>query len=86
MASVFSYYVASFHSSSDRDDHLTQSPRADHSFHSLRHILDSNSTVEPICMRHRYDCEPSYPQRTSPLHGTAANDADVSTKKPRRFL
>ena len=25
-------------------------------------------------------------QRTSPLHGTAANDADVSTRKQRRFL
>ena len=34
MASVFSYYVVSFHSSSDPSDQLTQSPRAGHNFAS----------------------------------------------------
>jgi hypothetical protein len=48
MASVFSYYVASFHSSSDRDDHLTHSPRADHGFYSFHPILYSSLTVELI--------------------------------------
>ncbi len=84
MASVFSY-VASFRSFSDRDAPLTHSPRAGHSFHFPHHILDSSLTVEPICLRRATIVNPLQ-QRTSPLYGTAANDADVSTKKARRFL
>lgn len=42
MASVFSYYVASFHSSSDPSDQLTQSPRAGHGFRSPHPIHDSS--------------------------------------------
>ena len=86
MASVFSYYVGCFHYSSNRDDHLTHSPRADLCFHSPRHIPNSSLTVELIRLLIGYDCEPYYPQRTSPLHGTAAHDAAVSTRTPRRFL
>ena len=48
MASVFSYYGASFNSSSDRNDPLTQSPPAIHDFHSPHHIPDSSSTVKLI--------------------------------------
>ena len=48
MASVFSYYVACFHYSGDRDNHLTHSPRAGHGFHSPHHIPDSGLTVELI--------------------------------------
>ena len=48
MASVFSYYVACFHYSSDRTDQLTHSPPADHSFHSPHLIPDSSLTVELI--------------------------------------
>ena len=46
MASVFSYYVVCFHYSSNRDDHLTHSPRAGLCFHSPHHISDSSLTVE----------------------------------------
>ncbi len=48
MASVFSYYVASFYDSSDRHDQLTQPPRAGHGFHSSHAIPDSSLTVELI--------------------------------------
>jgi len=48
MASVFSYYVASFPSSSDPNDQLTHSPRARHGFHSPHYIPDSSLTVELI--------------------------------------
>ena len=48
MASVFSYYAASFHYSSDPHDQLTQSPRAGHDFYSPYHIPDSSLTVELI--------------------------------------
>ena len=49
MASVFFSYVASFHDSSDRDDHLTHSPRAGHGFSPPHHsIPDSSLTVELI--------------------------------------
>jgi len=48
MASVFSYSVASFPSSSDCDDHLTHSPRAGQCFHSPHHIPDSSLTVDLI--------------------------------------
>ena len=86
MASVFSYYVPCFHYSSDCNDHLTHSPRAGHCFHSPYHIPNSSLTVELIRLLIATIVTASYPQRISPLHGTAANDADVSTRKPRRFL
>ena len=87
MASVFSYYVACFHCSSDRDGHLTHSPRAGRCFYPSSpdySRLPFNGRTDPPA--HSYDCDATYPQRTSPLHGTAANDADVSTRKPRRLL
>ena len=87
MASVFSFYVSCFHYSSDHDDHLTHSPRAGHCCHSPHHILDSSSTVELICLLIASIVRPLIrivPHLT--LRGTAANDADVSTRKPRRFL
>ena len=48
MASVFSYYAACFDSSSDREDQLTQSPRAIDCLHSPHHIPDSSSMVKRI--------------------------------------
>ena len=48
MASVFSYYVTSFPSSSDPHNQLTQSHRGDDSFHSPHPIPDSCLTVELI--------------------------------------
>lgn len=51
MASVFSYDVASFPSSSDHGDQLTQSPRADYIFYSLHPIPDSSLTIELIRLR-----------------------------------
>ena len=50
MASVFSYYAVSFLCSSDRNDQLTESLRADHGFHSPHYIPDSSLTVELICL------------------------------------
>ena len=84
MASVFSYYTAPFGSSSNREDHVTQSPRAIHCLHSLLHILDSSSMVKLIRLLIATLVNPLI--RNAPFHGTAANDADVSTKKSRRFL
>ena len=46
MASVFSYSATSLHFPSDPNDQLTQSPRADHRFHSSYHFPDSISTIE----------------------------------------
>ncbi|MBI3807190.1 MAG: hypothetical protein HY281_06705 [Nitrospirae bacterium] len=86
MASVFSYYAVSFHYSSDRNDQLTQSPNTRHYFHSPHYIPDSSLTVELIRLRIATIVAPSYPQCISPLRGTAANDVDRSTGKPRRFL
>jgi len=51
MASVLSCYVASFRSFSDSDDRLAHSLRTGHSFFSPHQILDSSSTLEPICLR-----------------------------------
>jgi hypothetical protein len=87
MASVFSYYVACFHYSSNRDDHLIYWPRAGYCFSPstpdyLRLQFDGR-TDPPAYI---YECEATYPQRTTPLHGSAANDAAVSTRKPRRLL
>ena len=48
MASVFSYSATSLHFPSDYHGQLTQSPRANHGFHSSHHFLDSISTIELI--------------------------------------
>ena len=87
MASAFSHYVACFHDSSDRDDRLTHALRAGHCFpypspHYAR--LQFDGRTDPAAQR--YECEARYLRRISPLHGTAAKDADVSTRKPRRLL
>ena len=50
MASVFSYYAASFPYSSDPYDQLNQSPRPSHRFRSAHPIPDFNSTVELTCL------------------------------------
>jgi hypothetical protein len=86
MASVFSSYLASFHDSSNRGDRLTLWPHADHCFYpsSLDYSrLQFDGRTDPLA--HSYDCEATYAQRTTSLHGAAANDADVSTRKPRRL-
>ena len=86
MASVFSYYVACLHSSGDRNGQLTQPPLANHGVHSPHPIPDSQFEGRTDPPAHSYDSAASYPQRTSPFHGTAANDADASMRKPRRLL
>ena len=48
MASVFSYSATSRHFPSGPNHQLTQSPRAEHGFHSSHHFLDSISTIELI--------------------------------------
>jgi hypothetical protein len=48
MSSVLSPHAASSHCSSDRNDQLTQSPRAGHDLYSPYHIPDSRVTVELI--------------------------------------
>mgnify|MGYP001608237252 CR=1 FL=1 len=48
MASVFSYYVPCFQSSSNCNDQLKQSPCAGHGFHSPHHVPGSSLTVELI--------------------------------------
>jgi len=48
MASAFSYYATCFHYSSDRNNQLTQSPRASHCFRSSHLISNSGLTVELI--------------------------------------
>ena len=48
MSSVLSPHAASSHCSSDRNDQLTQSPRAGHDSYSPYHIPDSRVTVELI--------------------------------------
>lgn len=50
MASVFSYYAASFPYSSDPYDQLNQSPCSSHRSHSSHPIPGSNSTVELTCL------------------------------------
>jgi hypothetical protein len=84
MASVFSYYEACFHYSSDRDDHLTHWPRTGHCFYpstpDYARLQFDGRTDPPAYF---YECEAMYP---TPLHGSAANDAAVSTRKPRRLL
>lgn len=77
MASVFSSYGASFYNSSDRDDHLTHWPHAGRCFSpsSLDYSrLQFDGRTDPLA--HSYECDATYLQRTTPLHGTAANDAD----------
>ena len=46
MASVFSYSAISVHFPNNPNDQLTQSPRADHGFHSPYHFPHSISTIE----------------------------------------
>ena len=48
MASVFFYSALSLRFPSDPNDQLTQSPRAEHGFHSSHHFPDSISTIELI--------------------------------------
>ena len=48
MASVFSYYAAALHYSSNPHDQLTQSSRPHYSLHSPHPIPDSNWTIELI--------------------------------------
>ena len=84
MASVFSYSTASFDFPSDLEDHLTQSPRAIDYPHSPHYILDPSLTIQLIRMLIATIVNPLI--RNAPLHGTAANDADVSAKKSRRYL
>ena len=70
MASVFSYDVVLFHSSSDPSDQLTQSPRAGHSF---AFTLDSSLTTKLIrllisttakpCTRNATHLTPSWNRR-----------------------
>lgn len=87
MASVFSSSVASFHGPSDSDDHLTHWPHAGHCFSpsSLDYSrLQFEGRTDPLA--HCYDCDATSLQRTTPLHGTEANDADMSMRKPRRLL
>jgi hypothetical protein len=50
MASVFSYYTASFHYSSDLHAQLTPSARASLCLHSPHYIPESSSTIELICL------------------------------------
>ena len=87
MASVFSHYAAWFHYSSDRDDHLPHAPCAGHCFHHLPlHIITPNSSLTVELIGLLIATIVKLLIRTSPLHGTAANDAGVSTRKPRRYL
>jgi hypothetical protein len=79
MASVFSPHAPCFHSSSDHDNHLTHSPHAGHCFDSSHHIPDSGLTVELIHLLTATIVKPSIRHAPYPLHGTVANDADVST-------
>ena len=84
MASVFSYSTASFDIPSDREDRLTQSPRAIDCPHSPQHLPDSSSTVILIRVLIATIVNPLI--SNAPLHAIAANDADVSAKKSRRYL
>lgn len=87
MASVFFSSVASFHDSSDRDDHLTHSPRVGRCFRPSSpdySRLQFDGRTDPPA--HRYNCDVTYRKRTSLLHGTAVNEADLSMRKPRRLL
>jgi hypothetical protein len=86
MASVFSYYLPSLHSSSDLRDKLTQSFRANHGIYSSHYLPDSRPAVELIHLLIATFLVPLIPQFTSSPHGTAADDADMPMGKPRRFL
>ena len=83
MASVFSYYGASVHSSSDPSDQLTHSPHAGDSFASTPDSSLTSKLTSLLIAATRTLV--SAMQRTSPLHGTAANGADRSMRKPRRL-
>lgn len=85
MASVFSYDPAFFPYSSDPHGRLTQSTRVSHDPHCLDYLPTSSVMVELIRLftDRIVQC---HIQSILSLHGTAANDADVSTRKRRRFL
>ncbi|MEO7862362.1 MAG: hypothetical protein ABIU05_18400, partial [Nitrospirales bacterium] len=68
MASVFSYSTTSLHFPSDPKDQLNQSLRPEHGFHSPHHIPYPQFDNRTDLPAHRYDCEPTDPQYTSPLH------------------
>lgn len=51
MASVFSYHTASIHCSSERNNQLTQSPRASDDFHSSYYIPGSSLIIELMRLR-----------------------------------
>jgi hypothetical protein len=86
MASVFSYYATFFDYSSDRNDQLTQSPRASHCFHSPLYIPDSSLTVELIRLFIGTIVQSRIRNPSHPFMEPRRIDADRSTKKPRRFL
>lgn len=85
MASVFSYYPAFFPYSSDPHGQLTQSTRVSHDLHCPDYIPNLSMMVELIRLFTDMIVQ-CHIQSILSLHGTAANDADVSTRKLRRFL
>lgn len=85
MASVFSSPAASFHASGDLHDQLTQSSRAQHGFLSSHYILNVSVMVDLIRSLIATIVTPLIRNAPHP-YGTAANGADRSTRKPRRFL
>jgi hypothetical protein len=86
MASVFSYYTASFYPSSARKNQLTPSPHADHRFPSPHHISDSRLTAKLIRLLIATIANPLIRNAPHPFMDTSANVADVSMRKPRRSL
>ena len=86
MASVFSYYIASFLYPSDPHDQLNQPPRAGRYSRSFQHILNSGSTKALTSLLVATIVQSRLPQSISSPHGTAADDADVPMREPRRFL
>ena len=86
MASAFSDYVVCFHYSSNRNDHLTHSPRAGFCFHAPHHISDSSLTVELNRLFIATIVQPRIGNAPHPFVDTAAQNAAVSTRTSRRFL
>ncbi len=85
MASVFSSPAASSHDFSEHNDQLIQSSRAHHGFLSSHHILNASVMVGLIRSLITTIVGPLIRNAPHP-YGTSANDADRSTRKPRRFL
>jgi hypothetical protein len=86
MASVFSYYYAFFPSSSDPHGQLTQSTRVGHDLHCPDYIIPNSSLIVELIRLFTDTIIQCHIQSILSLHGTAANDADMSTRKLRRFL